>query len=290
VSTRLSPTPIPRIAYLLRGPMSTSFAITQLGSAPVFTAVAAVAHRHFALHLSHGRYKLRLAQTEPERRAAYRLRFEVFNLELKEGLDAAYETGQDVDQFDAICDHLIVEDCRRGAIVGTYRLQTGPTAGANAGYYSEREFDFAPYEPLRGSMVELGRACIDRNHRSTEVLLLLWRGIVQYAVQRAARYLIGCCSLTSQDPAEGTSLFAALSGSLAETRLRTSPQAEFTMPLVRGAEREPRIPKLLRTYLAVGAKICGPPAIDREFKTIDFLTLMDLAQLHPRLRSRFMKQ
>jgi putative hemolysin len=259
-------------------------------SVPVFAATSSVAHSNFALRLLHGTYELRLARTEIERMAAYRLRFEVFNLELKEGLDTAYETGQDVDQFDAICDHLIVEDRRTGRTVGTYRLQTGSTAAAYAGYYSEREFDFAPYEPFRGSMVELGRACIDRNHRSTEVLLLLWRGIVQYAIHHAARYLIGCCSLTSQDPAEGTSVFAALSGSLAKTRLRTSPQAEFTMPLVRGAAREPKIPKLLRTYLAVGAKICGPPAIDREFKTIDLLTLMDLGQLHPRLRSRFLKQ
>ena len=270
--------------------MSTIFGISQLGAAPAFAATSSVAHSAFALSLVHGPYELRLAQTEAERISAYRLRFAVFNLELKEGLDTAYETGQDVDQFDAICDHLIVEDRRRGIIVGTYRLQTGSTAAAYAGYYSEREFDFGPYEPLRGSMVELGRACIDRNHRSTEVLLLLWRGIVQYAVHHGARYLIGCCSLTSQDPAEGTSVFAALSGSLAETRLQTRPQAEFTMPLVRGAERELKIPKLLRTYLAVGAKICGPPAIDREFKTIDFLTLMDLDQLHIRLRSRFLKQ
>jgi putative hemolysin len=33
---------------------------------------------------------------------------------------------------------------------------------------------------------------------------------------------------------------------------------------------------LLAAYLALGAGICGPPAIDREFKTIDFLTLVDL--------------
>ena len=239
---------------------------------------------------AHGPYHLRLAQSEEERAAAYRLRFEVFNLELHEGLDTAYANAQDVDEFDPICDHLIVEDRRCGAVIGTYRLQTGATAAANAGYYSEREFDFGPYEPLRRSMVELGRACIHREHRSTEVLLLLWRGIVQYAVHNDARYLIGCCSLTSQDPAEGTAVFAALSGSLAKIWLRTSPQPEFSMPLVRGTASEPKIPKLLRTYLAVGAKICGQPAIDRDFKTIDFLTLMDLDQLHPRLRSRFLKQ
>jgi putative hemolysin len=33
--------------------------------------------------------------------------------------------------------------------------------------------------------------------------------------------------------------------------------------------------------------LCGPPAIDREFKTIDFLTLMDLQELPDRVRARF---
>ena len=270
--------------------MSTSFCSPETCSASVFAVRPSRAGASLTVNAAHGPYLLRLARSEEERTAAYRLRFEVFNLELQEGLDAAYATGQDTDEFDPICDHLIVEDRRSRRVVGTYRLQTGATAAANAGYYSEREFDFGPYEPLRGSIVELGRACIHRQHRSTEVLLLLWRGIVQYAVHNAARYLMGCCSLTSQDPEEGTSVFAALSGSLAETWLRTTPQAEFTMPLVRGAKRELKIPKLLRTYLAVGAKICGPPAIDRDFKTIDFLTLMDLDQLHARLRSRFLMQ
>jgi putative hemolysin len=47
-------------------------------------------------------------------------------------------------------------------------------------------------------------------------------------------------------------------------------------------------PKLLRTYLAIGAKICGPPAIDREFRTIDFLTFLDLHALPPSVRARYL--
>ena len=37
----------------------------------------------------------------------------------------------------------------------------------------------------------------------------------------------------------------------------------------------PAIPKLLRAYLSLGARICGAPAIDREFGTIDFLAVLD---------------
>jgi len=60
------------------------------------------------------------------------------------------------------------------------------------------------------------------------------------------------------------------------------------MPLVLPEDASDKLPKLLRTYLAIGAKICGPPAIDREFKTIDFLTLIDLETLSPRMRVRFL--
>jgi putative hemolysin len=218
---------------------------------------------------------------------ASRLRFRVFNLELNEGLDAALATGYDTDQFDAVCDHLIVEHVGSEEVVGTYRLQTGATASANLGYYSEREFDFTPYVSLRDSTIELGRACVHRAHRTAEVLYLLWRGIAQYASRCGGRYLIGCSSLTSQDPAHGTAVYQTLQKYMVEPHLRTAPRSDFAMPIVSPGSASDKVPKLLRTYLAVGARICGPPAIDREFKTIDFLTLMDLDTLHPRVRTRF---
>jgi putative hemolysin len=220
---------------------------------------------------------------------AFRLRFLVFNLELNEGLETAYATGYDMDEFDAVCDHLIVEHGDAGQIVGTYRLQTGAMASANAGFYSEREFDFSPYKRLGTSLIELGRGCVHRDHRSTDVLSLLWRGIAQYAINQGGRYLIGCSSLTSQDPADGTAVYGAIREHLAQPRLRTTPQADFAMPLASRENASAEIPKLLHAYLTIGAKICGPPAIDREFKTIDFLTLMDLETLHPRVYRRFLK-
>ena len=129
------------------------------------------------LHTRQGSYHLRLATSEADRRAAFRLRFLVFNLELAEGLDTAYATGHDVDPFDAVCDHLIVEHAGSGVVVGTYRLQTNVMAAANLGFYSEREFDFSPYRQLQDSLIELGRACVHRDHRTSDVLNLLWRGI-----------------------------------------------------------------------------------------------------------------
>jgi putative hemolysin len=264
-----------------------------------------------------GRYCLRLAESAADREAACRLRFKVFNIELGEGLESSYQTGLDTDHFDLFCEHLLVEDkmeshpARR--VVGTYRLQSGAIAARNLGYYSEREFDFAPYEPLREGILELGRASIDREHRTSEVLTLLWRGIAQYATDMGLRYLIGCSSLTSKNPAEGWQMYRQLEhyrvlpgfetvptaayacpsepeGATAQTPPRrqepsmpTAPPAQLDSP-----QLQVKVPKLLKTYLAIGARLCGPPAWDREFGTIDFLTLLDLKLLSPSARNRFL--
>ena len=225
-------------------------------------------------------YRLRLSRADADIKAAQALRFLVFNLELNEGLDQSYTTLRDADAFDPICDHLLVEDYRSSDVVGTYRLQTGATAAANLGYYSALEFDFTPYEPHRAQMIELGRACVHRDHRNLAVLGMLWRGIIEYARNHGARYMVGCSSLTSQDPAEGAAAFFELSGRhLIEPSLRTFPLPKFRCDMEQLAPAVPKIPKLLRAYLSLGAAICGPPAIDREFKTIDFLTWMDIEAL-----------
>ena len=121
-------------------------------------------------------YAVRLARDAAEIRAAQALRFAIFNLELHEGLENSYATGLDADPFDAVCDHLLVEHLATGEIVGTYRLQTGTTAGGKLGYYSGQEFDFKPFEPMRAEVIELGRACVHKLHRNMSVLGLLWKG------------------------------------------------------------------------------------------------------------------
>jgi putative hemolysin len=234
-------------------------------------------------------YATRLARNAEEVRAAQVLRYEVFNLELNEGLASSHATGLDADPFDAVCDHLLVEHVPTGHIVGTYRLQTGSNAEANLGYYCAQEFHFDVFEPLRGKIVELGRACVHRQHRNLVVLGLLWKGIADYAKARGGRYLMGCSSLTSQDAADGASAYADLCRKhLVMPQWRTTPVPAYECSLRQVAAEPVTIPKLLRAYLTLGAKICGPPALDPHFKTIDFLTLVDLETMHPLARQRFL--
>lgn len=234
-------------------------------------------------------YASRLARLPEEIRTAQALRFQVFNLELNEGLAQSYATGLDADPFDAVCDHLLVEHVPSRQIVGTYRLQTGMSAAKNLGYYCQQEFVFGVFEPFRKHIVELGRACVHRQHRNLFVLGLLWKGIADYARERGGRYLVGCSSLTSQEPAAGASAYSELCRNhLADLSWRTKPLPSHECPLDAVTEEPVSIPKLLRAYLTVGAKICGPPALDRHFKTIDFLTLLDLEALTAQARARFL--
>jgi len=250
-----------------------------------------------------GNYRLRLAVSAEDREAACRLRFKVFNIELGEGLESSYETGIDSDRFDAVCEHLLVEEKNTGRVVGTYRMQSGETAARNKGYYTEQEFDLAPYELLRPEILELGRASIDREHRTPEVLMLLWRGIAQYATDMGLRYLLGCSSMNSNNPVEGWQMYRQLENFRVTDEFATAPTSAFACPAEpQDAVAQPqscqsdrlttepqvKVPKLLKTYLAIGARIAAAPAWDREFHTIDFLTLLDLKLMSPAARNRFL--
>lgn len=231
-----------------------------------------------------GHYRCRLARDRDDLDAVLRLRYEVFNLELGEGLDTSHATGRDLDEYDAQCHHLMVIHEPTARTIGTYRLQTAEMARAGRGFYSADEFriDAWPEEVL-GQSCEIGRACIAYEHRHRRVLLALWRGLATYVVISRKRYFFGCCSLTSQDPAEAarTAEYLRRHGHVHAT-LPLDPTPDFDahedrLP-VDGWEQV-HLPTLFRTYLRYGARICGRPAIDRAFKTIDFLALLDLDEV-----------
>ena len=233
-------------------------------------------------------FRVSLAQTPDDLAECQRLRYLVFNLELGEGLSISERDGLDIDPFDSFCDHLMVRDLESGMLVGTYRLQTGETAKKNLGYYGNQIFDFSVYDPIRKEMLELGRACVHVDFRNIMVLHALWKGIAVYATRVEARYLVGCSSVSSQDENYGVAMYEALKGKyLAEPPLRTVPQSGHTCLATGAAVESTRPPRLFRAYLEISGRICGPPAIDREFKTIDFLTVVDLAKLPDRVRTRF---
>jgi len=261
---------------------------TNVGSGSTSASPVSVPISNPAWEVARSNYRLRLASSEKDVRAAQLLRFVVFNLELREGLEQSYATCLDADAYDAICDHLIVEDVRTQDVIGTYRLQTGRRAAECLGYYSAQEFDFKPFEPIRDQVVELGRACVHSEHRNLIVLSLLWKGIAAYVTSHNCRYMLGCSSLTSQNAVEGIAAYHQLSPYLVQESFRTVPLQAFVCETVELPTEKVKIPKLLTAYMSLGAKICGPPAMDREFKTIDFLTFLDLYTMPAKTIAKYM--
>jgi len=227
-------------------------------------------------------FEVRFANTEEELHLVQQLRFEIFNVELGEGLDSSFETGRDADRFDVVNHHLIVVDKRDDRIIGTYRMQTDEMAREYEGYYSSGEFDLGGLpDEVRTRSIEIGRAAVHIDYRNRQVLFLLWKGLAAYMLHNDKSSLFGCCSLTSQEPSEGYRVMQYLEqNGFVHDAYRVDPQSgwecygsDFTVSET-WSDRAVDLPKLFRLYLRYGAKVCGPPALDREFKTIDYLVLL----------------
>jgi putative hemolysin len=241
------------------------------------------------IYFSDNRYVVKLAETMDEIDEVLKLRFAVFNLELNEGFDSSYSTLRDEDQFDSQCNHLLVIEKTSGNIAGTYRLQTFEMARKGDGFYSETEFDISSVgrSMLRRS-VELGRACISKTHRNGRVLMLLWKGIWQYLNIHEKRFLFGCCSMDSQDTLDGIRLFRYLEmDGLVHPHFRIMPKPGFTCLYVQPRHLTSPLskpPLMMDLYFRYNALVCSYPAIDREFKTIDFLVMLDVHNLNEESR------
>lgn len=244
-----------------------------------------------ALDLRCGSYRLGLARDAGLVEGALRLRFEVFNLELGEGLASSYALGCDRDEYDSLCDHLVVQDERSGRVVGTYRLLAAEHAPMAGGFYAEREFDLSALPAgIRRGAVELGRACVAADARGGVVLALLWRGIAEYAEQHGKRYLFGCASLPATEPAGLASVTRLIRAhGWLRTDLAVRPRAGFAAPPAGPlpCRSEPELPPLWRGYFLQGARACGIPAWDREFGTYDYFLLFDREAASPRPARRY---
>jgi putative hemolysin len=232
-------------------------------------------------HVRRAPYRARFARTRAELEAIQRLRYRVFNLELGEGLASSRATGRDADAFDESAHHLLVIDERDGIVVGTYRLATVELAALGRDFYSAQQFDLTalPAAVVSGA-VELGRACVAAPHRGGAVLAMLWEGIAAYVAHNRKRWLFGCASLPGSAAREASRYTDALraSGHL-HPDLAVRPRAGFepSAPATPEPEgtRPVRLPSLVRRYLALGARICGEPAFDRDFGTLDYFLLLD---------------
>lgn len=237
------------------------------------------------------RLMVRQATSDREIEEALRLRFEVLNVELNEGLQTSWENGQDTDRYDPLCDHMIVVDSLSDRIVGTYRLLPGARVEGGIGYYSETEFEMSAFHALRGNKLELGRACVHRDFRGSSVLNLMWAAIAQYVEVYDIHYLFGCGSIHSINPKTISAIHAYLKRFMTDETLRVSPLKRIPgfqhVDCYDKQEIAGSIPPLLLAYLRLGAQIAGEPALDEQFGVADFLVILDRTKLVERFNKRY---
>ncbi|MCV7266786.1 GNAT family N-acetyltransferase [Mycolicibacterium doricum] len=231
------------------------------------------------------RYSL-LLTTDPDLiTAAQRLRHDVFTSEPGFALTGAAD-GRDADRFDEFCDHLLVRDDMSGELVGCYRMLPPSGAIAAGGLYTATEFDVRALDPLRPSLVEMGRAVVRHDHRNGGVVLIMWAGILAYLDRCDYDYVTGCVSVPVAG-AIGEPAGTQLRGVRDFVRRRhAAPECYTVHPyrpvVIDGSSLDDiapparaTVPPLMRGYLRLGAQVCGEPAHDPDFGVGDFPALLD---------------
>ncbi|MBE0569178.1 MAG: GNAT family N-acetyltransferase [Deltaproteobacteria bacterium] len=238
--------------------------------------------------------ELRLATSPSETVEAQKLRFDVFHRELRLGLDSSRAAGLDQDVYDNYCDHLLVIDTTRDCLVGTYRLLSFDRV-PSFGFYSESEFDLSNLRRSGLRLLELGRSCVAQEYRDGSVILLLFKGIAEYLRMCGADALMGCASVYgTAEPELAAIQGMLLRGYLSPPELRVTPRRGFDVPpspeTSTGDDSSAfrKLPPLFKGYLRLGARVCGPPAYDRQFGTTDFLVLARTADIVQRYGRRFL--
>ena len=240
-------------------------------------------------------FEIKITRDPDEIHEAQKLRFEVFNLEMKKGLEESYQLGLDVDKFDSICDHLIVRERNQRRVVGTYRLLLGSEARKHLGFYSEQEFNLENIKKLDGELLELGRSCAHKDYRDKALIHLMWQSIAEYVKNHQVHYLFGCASFPTTNPEEVCQSIALIKEKYyAPEKFRVEPVPGMRLTGLREevkiADHEElffRLPSLIKGYLRVGALLCGPPALDLEFGTIDLFLLLDVNRASDEYLRRF---
>ena len=241
-----------------------------------------------------GKISVSWARHQDEVRAAQRLRYQVFAVEMGATLPITVP-GHDIDLFDDYCEHLLVRDEASGEVIGTYRVLTPTQAKRAGGTYSDTEFDLTRLRSLRDRMVELGRSCVHIDHRSGGVILALWGALAEFMARNQLDTMIGCASIPMQTGGTNSGQAAASiwrqvkQTHLAPIEYHVTPRLALPVDkLDDSLNIEP--PALIRGYLRLGAKVLGAPAWDPDFNSADLPMMMRIADLPPRYLKHFTAQ
>ncbi|MCR8547123.1 GNAT family N-acetyltransferase [Salipiger sp. P9] len=227
--------------------------------------------------LQRGRHRVRLARDGADLAAAQALR----------GL-AFFGPGgpSDVDSFDPLCRHVLVEDTREGLTMACFRYLWLDSGAQIGGSYSGQYYDLSRLAAFDSPMLELGRFCIRPGRSDPDILRLAWGAITGLVDSGGAGLLFGCASFHGTDPARYDAAFAHLRARhAAPERWRVGEKAPERVRFpAEGADARAAmklIPPLLRTYLGMGGWVSDHAVVDREMGTLHVFTGVEVAAIPP---------
>ncbi len=249
---------------------------------------------------ANSRFEVRVAHGAGDLAAAQGLRYQVFYEEMTARPSAAMaRVRRDFDEFDEICDHMLVVDHEGPAgerVVATTRILRGEVAEAHGGFYCAREFDISSLvrEGAAG-VCEIGRSSVHPDYRASAIIQHLWRGLAQYYKTHLISFVIGCASFPGEDPSEHADALAyVFDQHLAppERRARAWPHLHTPMDCHPGDSPNARriwarLPPLIKGYLRLGAVVGDGAVVDAQFQTTDVFMAVDLAQAPERYHAFF---
>jgi putative hemolysin len=243
--------------------------------------------------LSRSRYRARFAETADDVRAAQRLRYRAF----VEGTGAEPRLhGLEVDTYDDICRHVLIEGRRTGDLVACFRLlplQGGGTIGTS---YSAQYYELSALEAFPGRMVEMGRFCVSPGLTDPDILRVAWGALTRYVDEEDVALIFGCSSFRGTDTAAYLDAFAMLKERhLAPKRwlpkVKAADVFRFARRLTRNPDRKRAMltmPPLLRSYLAMGGWVSDHAVVDRDLGTLHVFTGLEIAAIPP-ARARLLR-
>jgi putative hemolysin len=241
-------------------------------------------------------FELRIASREEDVLGAQRLRYRVFVEELRgDGEFVDHDQRLERDRFDPYFDHLVLVDARRNPtnldhVIGVYRVMQQDAATQAGGFYSANEYDLSPLVRSGRKVLELGRSCVDKDHRNGTAMFALWSGLADYVHRQSIEVLFGVASFHGQDLdqlAEPLSLLSHRYLAPKPLRVTALPEVYQSMDLMPEANidrtRAMRaVPSLIKAYLRLGGVVGDGAFIDREFNTTDVCLVMDTRQMNAR--------
>ena len=224
----------------------------------------------------------KLVDSEEELKKVCRLRYQIFNEEMKIGVSNQNTERYKLDYeiYDKHTAHLIVIEKKSNGIVATYRMQNYKMAMNGIGFCSADRFNFSqfPLEMQRNGL-EVSRACILKEYRNTQVFFMLWKGLATVLYENKLRYFFGCgrAADTSKSWQIRSIMEQLKNMNVYHKNIRVKPLPEFRCEYDSNAplKKNVTLPSLLRLYLRFKCLICSDPCTNWHFKEIEFLLLYD---------------